>query len=234
MSMIGHSPTPADAASHLVTAIVEHHAPDLFASWLRDALGARGDAFTAAYAAAGRRFRGRRLDLTDDETAALSDAGIPTSAIWTFADFGRAALLLSVLADCDAAARALLIRTLFLRGDSGEREALLRGLILLPAPEQFLPTAIEACRTSVQGVFEAIACENHYPARYFPEANFNQMVLKALFIGVGLRRIEGLKGRCGAELVRMAEAYGSERREAGRAVPEDIAFITRHARGTPA
>lgn len=58
----------------------------------------------------------------------------------------------------------------------------------------------------MQSVFEAIACENRYPVRYFPEANFNQMVLKALFTGIRLNRVEGLSGRCGPELVRMAEA----------------------------
>ena len=36
---------------------------------------------------------------------------------------------------------------------------------------------------------EAIACENRYPARHFPEHGFNQMVVKAMFTGVALARI---------------------------------------------
>ena len=53
-------------------------------------------------------------------------------------------------------------------------------------------------------MFEAIACENPFPARYFPELNFNQMVLKALFNGVALARIVGLRRRRNPELARMA------------------------------
>ena len=68
---------------------------------------------------------------------------------------------------------------LWARGDNRERQAVLRALPLLPEPERFAAIAIEACRTNVLPVFEAIACENPYPARYFPERNFNQMVLKA-------------------------------------------------------
>ena len=56
---------------------------------------------------------------------------------------------------------------------------------------------------------EAIACENPYPARYFPELNFNQMVLKALFTGVALARIIGCDGRVTSELSRMAADYAS-------------------------
>ena len=64
--------------------------------------------------------------------------------------------------------------------------------------------------------------------RYFPELNFNQMVLKALFIGSPLARLVGLEERITPELVRMAEDYAAERRAAGRSVPEDIALITKH------
>jgi hypothetical protein len=75
-------------------------------------------------------------------------------------------------------------------------------------------------------VFEAIACENPYPAAHFPELNFNQMVLKALFTGVALERVIGLDGRVTPELARMANDYASERRAAGRSVPADIWRVT--------
>ena len=71
-------------------------------------------------------------------------------------------------------------------------------------------------------MFEALACENPYPAAHFPERNFNQMVLKALFNSIELSRIDGLSGRRNAELSRMARDYAAERRAAGRAVPADI------------
>jgi hypothetical protein len=78
----------------------------------------------------------------------------------------------------------------------------------------------------VQSVFEAIACENQYPERHFPEHNFNQMVLKSFFTGTPVQRIEGLATRRSAELSRMAEAYASERRAAGRPVPADLPLVT--------
>ena len=102
--------------------------------------------------------------------------------------------------------------------------------MLLPRPERFLAIAVESCRSSVQSVFEAIACENAYPAAFFPEANFNQMVLKALFTGADVRRVGGLAERCGAELVRMAEDYASERRAASRSIPDGVGLIVELAR----
>jgi hypothetical protein len=78
----------------------------------------------------------------------------------------------------------------------------------------------------VQSVFEAIACENPYPARFFPDLNFNQLVLKAFFTGIAVRRIVGLGARNSPELVRMANAYASERRAAGRSVPDDLSLVT--------
>ena len=81
---------------------------------------------------------------------------------------------------------------------------------------------MDACRSHIQPLFEAIACENPYPARHFPELNFNQMVLKVLFTGVALDRVVGLQARVTPELQRMAADYASERRAAGRSIPPDI------------
>ncbi len=118
-------------------------------------------------------------------------------------------------------------------GDGAERQAVLRALPLLPVPERFLEIAVDACRSHIQPLFEAVACENPYPAFYFPELNFNQMVLKALFTGVALARILGLEGRITPELGRMAADYASERRAAGRSVPPDIGQLTGERGGRP-
>jgi hypothetical protein len=106
-------------------------------------------------------------------------------------------------------------------GDNGERQAILRALPRLPSPERFVPLGVSACRTHVVPIFEAIAAENPFPARHFPELAFNQMVLKALFVGVAIDRIVDLGRRVTPELRRMADAYASERRAAGRPVPDD-------------
>jgi hypothetical protein len=89
----------------------------------------------------------------------------------------------------------------------------------------FLDTAIDACRTNIIPLFEAIACENPYPAKYFPELNFNQMVLKCLFNRIAVSRIVGLESRLNEQLSRMADNYARELNAAGREVSEDIKRI---------
>jgi hypothetical protein len=77
----------------------------------------------------------------------------------------------------------------------------------------------------VQTVFEAIACDNPFPASYFPELAFNQLVMKAFFTEAPVRSIWGLKERLNPELRRMALDYAAERKAAGRAVPEDLSLV---------
>ena len=137
------------------------------------------------------------------------------------ADTGRVALLLHV-ARTAADAFPKLALACYESGDSSEQASWLRGLSVLPGCERFLATAIDACRTNILPQFEALACENPYPSRYFPELNFNQMVLKAAFNGVSLSRIVGIESRFNSELSRMANDFVSEREAAGRDVPVDI------------
>ena len=110
----------------------------------------------------------------------------------------------------------------FENGDAREQQSWLRAIALWPEAKALLPAAIEACRTNIIPVFEALACENPYPAAHFPDRNFNQMVLKAMFNSIELSRIAGLAGRRNAELSRMARDYAAERTAAGRTVPADI------------
>jgi hypothetical protein len=79
-------------------------------------------------------------------------------------------------------------------------------------------------------VFEALACENPYPSQYFPERNFNQVVLKAMFNSIALERIVGLKSRLNPELSRMARDYAAERTAAGRSVPADLCLALQEPR----
>jgi len=142
---------------------------------------------------------------------------------WAVADAARAALLLAVAdAQSDAPAWVETATACFENGDAREQQSWLRALSLMPLAEAFTATAVDACRSHIQPIFESIACENPYAAEYFPEPQFNQMVLKALFIGVRIDRIVGLVGRLNPELSRMARDYASERRAAGRPVPPDL------------
>ena len=143
---------------------------------------------------------------------------------------GRMALLLAAAGPAAAQVRRTIISDAYLRGEFREKQAVLRVISLLPDPEQLVDVGVEACRSSVQTVFEAIACENPLPADHFSEPAFNQMVLKALFTGARVSRIDGLGRRVGVDLERMIDGYADERRAAGRSIPEDIQLIHQLAR----
>jgi len=187
------------------------------------------EGFLTAIAGAGRRLGRAPVELSPGEAERGCAVGLPSLA-WGLDECGRGALILEALGPLPGAARVALASELFYRGEVRERQALLRVLAYSPAPEELRDLAIEACRTSVQDVFEAIAAENPYPAAHFPEPNFNQMVLKAVFVGVAVDRIEGLDRRVTPDLKRMAEDYAAERRAAGRPVPADVDRIVSHAR----
>ena len=112
----------------------------------------------------------------------------------------------------------------FEQGDSREQQSWMRTVAWLPCPESFLPLVVDTCRTNILPLFESVACENTYPSQYFPDRNFNQVVLKAMFNGIALSRIVGLQARRNAELSRMASDYADERRAAGRSIPADISL----------
>ena len=187
-------------------------------------------AFAGAYAAARRRLGTAAITLDSDEESLVHNVNFPGLQWMTLEEVGRATLLLRATECLPPEDHTDFIRDVYQRGDNDERRALLRALSILSDPPRHLAIAIEACRTNVQTVFEGIACENSYPFHYFPDKNFNQLVLKVLFTGVPLRRVMGLEQRITADLVRMTEDYASERRAARRFVPEDIELITANQR----
>lgn len=219
--------------------ILAHHLPDSALSWLertvRDAADTHAfdrDVFLIAFGSAARHVGTAPVPLTSDDARLLhlcaQDAEYgdsPHRRASRSDEIVRTALLQFAAERISAAEVEMLLEECFRLGDTREREAVLRTLPLLPRPERFLSIAIEACRSHVQPVFEAIACDNTYPASHFPDLNFNQMVLKAVFTGVALKRIVNLTARITPELARMAESYASERRAAGRNVPADINLI---------
>ncbi|OHX20736.1 EboA domain-containing protein [Chromobacterium sphagni] len=155
----------------------------------------------------------------------LLRAGAVAQQDWQAGDIGRLLLLLRTLPGMDRAQADQWLLRLYRGGDASEQQSLLRALPLLPDPERHLTLAVDACRSHIQGCFEAIACENSYPARFFPELNFNQMVLKALFTRTPLSRIHGLQQRLTPQLRQMAADLASERRATQSDLPDDIYLI---------
>ena len=190
------------------------------AAWFAEQLAlARDDTkLRVAFAGAGRRLGTVAIG---DDAARITEAGLTWPASAGVDECGRAALLLA------ASPSAPLVRELVRRGEVRERQAVLRVLAALPEPAALVEIAVDACRTNVLTVFEAIACDNDFPARHFDEHAFVQLVLKALFVSAPVGRIVGLAQRTTAELERMVDAFASERRAAGRPIPDDVRLIRR-------
>jgi hypothetical protein len=197
------------------------------AAWLEGALEdvKEPERLAPRWSGAGRRLGRGALSLAEAEAAALRAAGTFVPQGWGADECGRALLLVTALGGQPAGAHVAVVEDLYRTGETRERQALLRVLAYLPEPVRFTPIAVESVRGNVLPELEAIACENPFPARHFDELAFNQLVMKSLFNGIALRRIEGLPARRSAELRRMVAGYASERRAAGRVVPDDVAFV---------
>jgi hypothetical protein len=143
------------------------------------------------------------------------------SSHWTLDEAGRVSLLLAASAAHPEAAPNL-AHAVYRGGDEAERAALVRGLALFPAPPALKHIALEAGRTNSLLLLRALVLRNPYPAIYYEEAEFNQMVLKALFNELPIEHVVGLEARANRELARMCEDYVGERRAAGRSIPRDI------------
>jgi hypothetical protein len=181
--------------------------------------------FFGYFAGIGRRTRDLPFEPSEAERETLRELGITVPDAWTLASVVRAALLLSACANLEAREHVSLLKEAYAKGDNSERVAALRALPLMPVPRRFLDIATEACRTHVLDVFEAIACDNPYACQYFPDASYNQLVIKALFMDVPLARVQGVIARKNSELYRMARDYEAERIAAARPVSEDLAFV---------
>lgn len=200
------------------------------AAWLDEILPSRDNPldmvrYRAAFATVRRRLGESIPALSEDDLRALSGLGMVVPERWTLDRLGRAALLARALEVLPTDEHVGFAREMYLRGDFHEQGAILQSLALLPEPGRFVDIATDACRTNILDVFESIACENPYPAAHFRDLNFNQLVMKAFFMGVEVGRIVGLGDRKTAKLSRMAADFASERRAAGRPVPDDMSLV---------
>jgi hypothetical protein len=212
---------------------------DLLGSWLAKRLVAeqrqwvdeqtgriRGAQYGAALATA-IGLAPRRLGKTDlclsDAEAKAADAIRPDfdPSQWSIDQTARVLFVLTSF-DGDEARFAERVEALFRTGDIGEHVALLRGLALYPAPARLVARAAEGVRSAMQPVFEAVAHHNPFPKEHFSEAQWNQMVVKALFIGSRLAPIQGLAERRNADLARTLFDYVHERWAAGRPVSPEL------------
>ncbi len=179
---------------------------DNAASWFRRAIesvrgASDGNALAAAIGLAPRRLGKADLSLTPDDRA-------------------RALMVASYAGD--DAAFAAHFDAFCSTAEINELIALCRGLPVYPAAERLEPRAREAVRSGMKPVFEAVAHRNPYPVEFFSEDAWNQMVVKAFFIGSRLWPIQQLDERGNPRLARMLVDLAQERWAAGRPVSGEV------------
>ncbi len=102
--------------------------------------------------------------------------------------------------------------------DTAELETFLKFLMLLPNSGAYKNSAVDALRTNIATVFNAIALDNPYPALYFDEQQWNQMYLKTAFMEGDLSAISAIDKRANKELARIISDYAHERWAASRTI----------------
>lgn len=184
--------------------------------------GASARVFFTAFSAVPRYTGKKDLELTPEDLQAAETARPGWSpGHWSVAQAARTLLVLSLPHDNPEK----YLRTLdqvFTTADGGELIALYQSLPLLPYPERHCSRAAEGVRSNITAVFNAVALRNPYPADDFDSIAWNQMILKAVFVGSPLALIQGIDRRANLELARMLTDYAHERWAAKRPVTPDL------------
>jgi hypothetical protein len=196
-------------------------------SWFRQTIErvrreSQGDVLAMAIALAPRRLGKADLALTSDDKAQATTLrpGLDPSE-WSVDQAARIGFAVAGHAG-DEAAFAAWFDGFCATAGINELIALCRGLPVYPAAAMLEPRAREAVRSGMKPVFEAVAHRNPYPVECFSEAAWNQMIVKAFFIGSPLWPIQELDRRGNPRLARMLVDLAQERWAAGRPVNGEV------------
>ncbi|NJM89391.1 MAG: EboA family metabolite traffic protein [Hydrococcus sp. RU_2_2] len=184
--------------------------------------GASNIVFFTAFSAGPRYIGKQDLQLTQDDWQAIEiirPGWFPVN--WSCDRVARILLLLALPQD-NPDEYVQRIEQVFNVADVSELVTLYQALPILPFPERFRLRAAEGIRSNMTAVFNAVALQNPYPAEYFDNIAWNQMVLKALFVGSSLNLIYGLEQRNNSDLSQMLIDYAREREAANRSVSREL------------
>lgn len=106
--------------------------------------------------------------------------------------------------------------------DDEEKQSLVLGLSMLDAKGKYVDDIVDLKRTNSVELLAALALNNDYPAQFFNEPDFNQLVLKSLFCNIDISNIKRLSERLNPELTRMTTDYREELIAANRAIPASL------------
>jgi hypothetical protein len=196
-------------------------------TWLSEkseqiARGATARVFFTAFSAVPRYTSKKDLELTPEDLQAAEAIRTGWSpGHWSVDQAARTLLVLALPHD-NAEKYLRTLEQVFTTADVGELVALYQSLPLLPYPERHCSRAAEGVRSNMTAVFKAVALRNPYPADYFDNIAWNQMVLKAVFVGSPLDLIQDIDRRANPQLARMLTDYAHERWVALRPVTPDL------------
>ncbi|TAH19623.1 MAG: hypothetical protein EAZ08_07945 [Cytophagales bacterium] len=179
-------------------------------------------AFYLTFTAASRFLGKTALNITANDLAdanELSAGFYPEN--WTI-DRAARVLFILYLPSEKAESHVEILEKLFQTAEMNELVALYSALPLLPFPEKYMKQCEEGIRTNISVVFEAIALNNPFPAKYLSENSWNQLFLKSIFTGRQIGRIQGVRQRANAALSQICSDYAHERWAAGRKVTPEL------------
>lgn len=164
----------------------------------------------------------RELGLDASDIAAADQLRAGWQPQWWSSDEAARVVVLLATHQGDDRAFADRVDRLCTTAEITEHVGILKGFAVFPAPTLLRERAREGVRSSMQPVFDAIACRNPYPLDHFEEAAWNQMVVKCVFVGAPIDAISGLQERRNRELIQMLADLVAERRAASRPVPQAV------------
>lgn len=221
---------PAKAKSFLFT-ILKNQANERGLNWLAQQEQKLKEEqkpmkFNLAFSSASRFFKKDPVQLSEDdlvEAERIRKGFRPD--VWDLLQVARTYVLLLFPSE-DKESWLQNLQMLFETADMHEQGVLYAALPLMPFPEALRNRAAEGVRTNITTVFDAVALHNPYPADFFEQEAWNQMVLKAVFLQRPLYRIYGADERANEELANMLIDFAHERWAAGRQVmPELWRFV---------
>ena len=198
----------------LILKIIQENANEKELSWI-DSKSANRQFLTMVFVAT-PRFIGKRI--IQSKTTNLNGLQIKH---WTLDRLVRVYFLL-LLEQPAHVSSASQIEMLFDTAEINESVALFSALPLFTQPKNWMHRATEAVRSNIGDVFNSFAFANPFPAAYFTESAWNQLVSKCIFNDKPIHLIQGIDHRTNQSLANMLSDFAHERWVAGRTVPAQV------------
>jgi len=177
--------------------------------WLREtsaAVAADAGALRSRFAMVGRKVGREPLD-----------EGADPSDVWAWTIEDAARVLLLVAAGDRAEAE---LAELYRFGDAAERRGVLQALPYLDIEARGLGLVDDAIRTNDTRLIAAAL--GPYATQYLSDEQYDQAVLKCVFVGVPITGLDGIPSRVTPDGARMLGAFVHERVAAGRDLPPEV------------